>query len=310
MKRLTWASAVLATLSACGGGGGVGAGGNEEAPNPQAKVVTFDWTVDALAGNDASPGTDSQPFRTITKALEVATDGQKIRVRAGTYDAAHGESFPLVVPAGVRLIGDEETLGTGTAIRGGGNVPWGNLWISVTIVPGARSEIAGFTVTNDTKEDFVQVFRVETDEVAIRNNTLVDTKQIYSSVIQIGNGSRNQVIAGNRIENNGWLAIGFINGGEGARVEHNVIRNNLYGIEYDSPGGDLGGGAANSQGGNVIAGNKQADLWTNTPGLEIDARNNFWDHAPPTEATEEGNGIDIRKRLDNVVHTEGAKVAQ
>ena len=60
-------------------------------------------------GSDANDGkTVGAPFRTLTKALSVAEDGSAIHVAAGLYDAAAGETFPLVANgiAGLCLVGD------------------------------------------------------------------------------------------------------------------------------------------------------------------------------------------------------------
>ena len=60
-------------------------------------------------GSDANDGkTVGAPFRTLTKALSMAEDGSAIHVAAGLYDAAAGETFPLVANgiAGLCLVGD------------------------------------------------------------------------------------------------------------------------------------------------------------------------------------------------------------
>lgn len=59
--------------------------------------------VDARAplGGTGAPGC---PLRTITAALAIVSPGGVVHVAAGTYDAAHGEHFPLVV-RGVSLRG-------------------------------------------------------------------------------------------------------------------------------------------------------------------------------------------------------------
>ena len=60
-------------------------------------------------GSDANDGkTVGAPFRTLTKALSMAKDGSAIHVAAGLYDAAAGETFPLVANgiAGLCLVGD------------------------------------------------------------------------------------------------------------------------------------------------------------------------------------------------------------
>ncbi|EMN72217.1 PF07602 domain protein [Leptospira interrogans serovar Bataviae str. UI 08561] len=74
-------------------------------------VYNVSYFVDSVGGMDSYPGTSNQPFKTITKALSLVKAGDSIFVAPGTYDAASGERFPLIVPDEVQLIGDE--LGKG-----------------------------------------------------------------------------------------------------------------------------------------------------------------------------------------------------
>src|SRR5262249_29059123 len=88
-------------------------------------------------------------FRTVTKGLSVALPGQTVKVNPGTYDAAGGETFPLVVPGGVKLIGDEPALGNGaiaTKLAGGGFTS--ELTIAATVVVGKGATVAGFLVAD------------------------------------------------------------------------------------------------------------------------------------------------------------------
>ena len=43
------------------------------------------WFVDAALGNDANAGTFTAPFRTVTKAINIATNGQSMYIKQGTY---------------------------------------------------------------------------------------------------------------------------------------------------------------------------------------------------------------------------------
>lgn len=72
-----------------------------------ALAATSDIIYVSHFGNDTTGnGSEAEPYRTITKALSVASAGQTVWVFAGTYSATNGETFPLQVPAGVKLIGD------------------------------------------------------------------------------------------------------------------------------------------------------------------------------------------------------------
>jgi hypothetical protein len=44
-----------------------------------------DYYVDIATGNDANPGTAAQPFKTVTRALSVASAGDNINVKQGNY---------------------------------------------------------------------------------------------------------------------------------------------------------------------------------------------------------------------------------
>ena len=50
------------------------------------------------AGDDGQPGTESQPWQTIQHAADTVLPGDRVTVRAGTYDeAGNGEELPLVL---------------------------------------------------------------------------------------------------------------------------------------------------------------------------------------------------------------------
>ncbi|WP_394823636.1 right-handed parallel beta-helix repeat-containing protein [Pendulispora albinea] len=54
-------------------------------------------TIDANPASSAEPaGTEGSPFRSLTKAISVAGEGDTILLRDGTYDAQHGETFPTI----------------------------------------------------------------------------------------------------------------------------------------------------------------------------------------------------------------------
>lgn len=67
--------------------------------------------VDVTRGNDlGGDGSIGRPYRTITKGLATAVYGDSVRVAAGTYSAATGEVFPLVLASGVHLRGDRSSM--------------------------------------------------------------------------------------------------------------------------------------------------------------------------------------------------------
>ncbi|HTF13569.1 MAG TPA: DUF1565 domain-containing protein, partial [Burkholderiales bacterium] len=181
-------------------------GGSVPPPSPS-------YYVNASTGSNANAGTQAAPFKTITHAMTVATaSGSTVHVAAGLYDDLNNvETFPIMVPAGVLLIGDEPNKGAGsveTEIRGGGQVPSFPVGTSAAVVPGAGSTIAGFKITNT--DSAAQSGRhgvfFSNNTVTLRNNTV--TANVYGVYID---ASTNHVITGNRIDFNA-NGLGFING--------------------------------------------------------------------------------------------------
>jgi hypothetical protein len=129
-------SALFYTCAATPSSTGTGGSSSSAAP-----VVLPDYYVDAAAGLDTNPGTSGQPFQTITKALTTADSNKIIKVNPGTYNAALGETFPLVMKPGQVLIGDISNKGVGstpTYIVGVGSV-------------GISSYKAALVITNDNR---------------------------------------------------------------------------------------------------------------------------------------------------------------
>ena len=266
---------------------------------PEKKVKKHDETPTAYwvspAGSDTTnPGTEASPFKTITYALRVATrSGTTVHVAPGTYNVANSETFPITVPAGVLLIGNEDTRGSGTSIvGGGGHAPGATDDFGVALLPGAGSTIAGFTITNDNPalSGRYGIF-LNNSSVTLRNNTV--TGATHNAGIYVG-ASTNHMITWNHIVGNGGSSAGsglaFGKGGALSKVENNVITGNAYGVEYHVAGGDLGG--AGSTGGNVISCNTQNNLVSFAPSaITITAARNMWDHVPPTRGSSSGNDI-------------------
>src|SRR3989442_10112476 len=161
------------------------------------------YYVSASVGSDTNPGTQNSKFKRITHAMTVATrSGTTVHVAPGTYS---DEIFPIIVPAGVLLIGDEANKGGGstpTSIVGGGLAPGSAPGdVSVAVLPGTGSTIAGFTITNN-KSSFTERrgLILGNSRVTLRNNTVTGaTHQVGVYV----DASINHVITGNRIVDNG-----------------------------------------------------------------------------------------------------------
>ncbi|OLE97095.1 MAG: hypothetical protein AUG75_12365, partial [Cyanobacteria bacterium 13_1_20CM_4_61_6] len=270
-----------------------------QAPSPCVPAASPIFFVNASsvgpnAGSDANPGTRSLPFKTITFAMTQATSAATVRVLPGIYDTLNnGETFPITVPAGVLLIADDETpKGSGTSIVGGAQVPTFRAGTSAAVHPGTGSTIAGFTITNDNPDPALARYGLflSNSAVTLRNNTVTGASHAIGVYVADDGGapptpSKNHVITGNRIVDNApgaGTGLAFVSGGDGSKVEDNVITGNGFGVEYDVAGGDLGSSLqGGSAGRNTISSNAMVDLLVTAP-IAICARNNSWDNSPPT----------------------------
>jgi hypothetical protein len=251
-------------------------------------TCSFDWSADAVNGDDSNPGTCSAPFRTLTKALASTANGDSILARPGLYDGpGNGESFPLVVPAGVKVIGDETNKGAGSApvtVTGAGLVP-PSTTVAGAIAAAANSTVAGLTVTgaySGTAPSGVTAMGIVPtgNGVTIRNDTITSGT---GNGIHVAASTTNHVISGNRIVNQRGAGVAYAQSSAGGKAERNEVTGNKIGFEFDTGGGDLGGGPASSAGDNTISCNTQNDIWTNQ-NITINAANDFWDHQPPTSS--------------------------
>src|SRR5436189_559012 len=123
---LAFGLACLATTVACGGGGGGGNGNGGGGSGPTDPSIY----VDAVYGSDTNgDGSRDHPYKSITRGISDAGFGDTIRVAAGRYDAANGETFPLPLGFGTTLIGTEISNPGGagvtrlTHVVGGGLLP-------------------------------------------------------------------------------------------------------------------------------------------------------------------------------------------
>ncbi|QLE55992.1 DUF1565 domain-containing protein [Nostoc sp. TCL26-01] len=128
--------------------------------------------INPVTGNDSNTGSRLSPFKTLTRALK-ATPPIIIQLAAGTYSAASGEIFPLVIPEGVTVVGNEANKGVEIVISGGGEYQSSSFGVqNVSIVLLNNASLRGVTVTNPiTKGSGVWV---ESTAPSIANNTFTN----------------------------------------------------------------------------------------------------------------------------------------
>ncbi|MBE9031978.1 DUF1565 domain-containing protein, partial [filamentous cyanobacterium LEGE 11480] len=105
--------------------------------------------VNPASGRDSNSGNVGAPFRTIGAAVRRARPGTTIQLSPGTYSTGGGEVYPIAIPDGVILKGDESRQGSGIVITGSG--PYNSATFArqnVTLVVEGRAQVKGVTVTN------------------------------------------------------------------------------------------------------------------------------------------------------------------
>jgi parallel beta-helix repeat protein len=199
--------------------------------------------VNPGAGTD-TPGAGNQatPYRSITYALQNAQAGTVVQLERGSYIQETGEAFPLRIPPGVVLRGEEGAKGQTVAIIGGG------ILISptfarqnVTILAGKDSEIRGVSVLNPNLRG--TGIWVESTNPTIKNCTF--SKNHREGVFITGTG--NPKVEGNVFTQNGGNGLSIASNARG-EIRDNVFQNTGFGLA-------IGGNSAPLVTGNQITQN-------------------------------------------------------
>lgn len=213
-------------------------------PAPIAARVLY---VNPATGSDTTlGGTQRAPFKTITFALNQAQPGEVVQLAPGTYSASTGEVFPLMVPEGVTLRGDEVAEGKNTIIQGGGSfISPSFARQNAALRTQSNSAIVGVTVTNGNTrgtgiwvEGSNPVIRHSAFKGNHRDGIFVTgnaTPTIQNCLFHQnkGNGIAVTRAAGGEIRDNWFQATGFglaIGGTSNPLVVNNTIVNNQDGI--------------------------------------------------------------------------------
>ncbi|NJO70608.1 MAG: DUF1565 domain-containing protein, partial [Oscillatoriales cyanobacterium RM1_1_9] len=180
--------------------------------------------VHPALGTDQGNGSQSAPFKTITKALTKASAGTTIQLEMGTYDAASGETFPLKVPSGVSLVGNETSQGRGILIEGNGQFSSASVATqNVTIILSGTTQLRGITITNSQIRG-TGVW-VESASPTVANCTFIYCKRegAYAT------GSGNPTWLNNRFIRNEGYGLS-LEGSVAGEVKGNTFQETGYGL--------------------------------------------------------------------------------
>lgn len=132
--------------------------------------------INPAIGNDNADGSQGSPLKTISRALRQAKAGDRLQLAPGTYSTATGEVFPLAVPGGVTVIGNETNKGGGILITGSGRyISRTFAGQNTTLLLETNAQLRGVTVTNpDTRGTGVWL---ESTNPIITNCTFTNCKR-------------------------------------------------------------------------------------------------------------------------------------
>ncbi len=184
--------------------------------------------VNPATGSDSAAGSQSAPFKTIKKALQTAQADTTIQLAAGTYNAASGETFPLEVPAQVKVIGNEANKGNGIVIEGSGQYnSRTQAGQNVTFLLNNNSELRGVTVTNPATRG--SAVWVESTTPTLANCTLTKSKRegVFAT------GDAKPVILNNDFIANDGNGISMTRNSAG-EIRGNTCKNSGSGISIDT----------------------------------------------------------------------------
>ncbi|NJK63569.1 MAG: DUF1565 domain-containing protein [Synechococcaceae cyanobacterium SM2_3_1] len=255
--------------------------------------------VDAANGSDTSgDGSRNAPFQTITYGLTRAGAGVIVQLLPGEYTEASGETFPIELPKGVILRGDEASLGEGYLISGGGTFISPTLARqNITLLAQPGSQVRGVTMRNEGRRGYA--LWLESSDASVYNNSFVGS--IHDGIFMTG-ASAPQV-QGNRFYKNGANGISIL-GTSTPTIVNNLFQETGFGIMIDQrsapvvrdnrilqnrSGVIVGGSAQPILRGNLIGRNLEAGLVAISQGAP-----NLGTPEDPGNNTFDGNGqLDI-----------------
>ena len=132
--------------------------------------------VNPVTGRDTGNGSRLSPFKTLTHTLNNIRTPAIIHLARGTYDAANGEVFPLIIPSGVWLVGNEATKGQGIVIEGSNDYQTKSFGLqNITLILADDAQLMGVTVTNPINKG-TGVW-IESTSPTVANNTFIKCRR-------------------------------------------------------------------------------------------------------------------------------------
>jgi parallel beta-helix repeat protein len=222
--------------------GGAGASSNTITINTLQIQVSAHYVNASAGDNTTGDGTSAKPWKTITYALErmSGTGRHRIHVSAGTYNPALGESFPLMIPDSVSLVGAGKDL---TIINANST----NYVIQCTGILDNLTRIEGFKISGGRSSGPGGIYITAGSALLITNNLITSNYadgNASGGAIHIINSSprieMNTITSNHGVDINKGATI-YITGTTSAPViSNNTISDNAN--DLDGGGGTIGAG--------------------------------------------------------------------
>ncbi len=180
--------------------------------------------VNPTTGNDGATGSQNAPLKTITQALTSSTPTTTIQLASGTYNPSSGEVFPLYIPTGVTVVGDESSKGNGILIQGGGTFMSPTAASqNITFRLDDQAQLRGVTVTNPNLRG--SGVWIESTSPTIANNTFTQCKRegVFAT------GTSNPTITDNVFLSNDSYGVALESNAKG-EIRGNRFENTGYAI--------------------------------------------------------------------------------
>ncbi|MEO1093283.1 MAG: DUF1565 domain-containing protein [Cyanobacteria bacterium J06638_28] len=236
--------------------------------------------VNAAAGHDRQGrGTQMQPLKTITHALQIAQPNTLILLADGTYSEETGESFPLELSPGVTVQGAGGADSSNVTIRGGAVYLSPTQGLQNVAILGAHNAGLANVIVSNPHPSGIGLW-IESGDPVILGNAFF---QSGSTGIYIA-GSGTPVIRNNYFAENGQAGL-VIAGTSSAQVQGNIFKNTGTGISV-APGATpqiMNNQVTHNQEGLLIHAEARPVLRDNA--VQQNRRNSILDYAPWTDTS-------------------------
>jgi Protein of unknown function (DUF1565)/S-layer homology domain len=180
--------------------------------------------VNPVTGKDSNTGSRLNPLKSITCALKQAKTSTIIQLANGTYGTANGEVFPLIIPPGVLVVGNEANKGQEIIISGSGEYQSSSFGLqNITLLLRGDASLLGVTVINTIAKG-TGVW-IESSVPTVANSTFKNCAR--EGIFTTGNAKPG--IMDNLFINNQFSGLVMARNSKG-EVLRNLFQNNPLGI--------------------------------------------------------------------------------